>query len=129
MMALQPHFSFDVKYLFACLIFIVGFATVQAYFVVGLKCAYFLGKNIGRYLYVGYAAFAYWFFAHYDASKVMLIMSLSGGGLILINLISLFRLRTKINFHLEDDTETQEEVISQTAFTKASTESRTSSNR
>lgn len=103
MMALQPYFPFDVKYLFACLVFLVGFTTVQAYFVVGLKCAYYLGKNIGRYLYVAYAIFAYWFFAHYDASKVMLIMSLSGGGLILINLISLFRLRDKINFHLEDD--------------------------
>lgn len=103
MMALQLYFPFDVKYMFACLVFLVGFATVQAYFVVGIKCAYYLGKNVGRYLYIVYAAFAYWFFAHYDASKVMLIMSLSGGGLILINLISLFRLRSKINFNLKEE--------------------------
>jgi alanine or glycine:cation symporter, AGCS family len=97
-LALQQYFPESIEYLLTATIFIVGCATVQAYFVVGMKAASFLSSRYGKKIYIFYAILAFWTFAHYDASKVMLIMSLSGGLLIFINLISLLKLRKVISY-------------------------------
>lgn len=96
--ALAQYFPSSVKYIFASTIFLVGVTTIQAYFVVGIKSALYLAPKWGRVIYFAYASIAFWTFAHYDSSKVMLIMSLACGGLIMINLLSIFLLRKNINF-------------------------------
>ncbi len=96
--ALKLYFPAHVEYLFAFTIFLVGVTSIQAYFVAGLKSALYLSPKWGRIIYFSYAIFAFWTFAHYQSAEVMLVMSLCGGALILINLISIFRLRKQVNF-------------------------------
>lgn len=81
-------------------IFLAGFTTIQAYFAVGLKSAQFLSANWGKYIYYIFGVAAFYFFAHYDQSKALLIMSLSGGALIFINLLAIFKLRNEIRFDI-----------------------------
>lgn len=84
--------------LMVCIIFLAAFTTIQSYFVVGLKAANFVAPKSGAYIYILYAILSFWTFAHYDPTQVMLLMSLSAGCLILINVISIFRLRKSIKF-------------------------------
>jgi AGCS family alanine or glycine:cation symporter len=78
--------------------FIAGFTTLIGYFVVGQKCAFFLNKKYGKKLYIIYAIFSFVFFSFYGQNEVMLIMSVSGGILMLINIIGIFKLRKEIKF-------------------------------
>lgn len=84
------------------IIFLAGFTTIQAYMVVGLKSAHFISQKFGRWLYFLYAVLGFWFFAHFDQDKVLVLMNLSGGLLILLNLSSILKLRKEINFHFKD---------------------------
>lgn len=95
--ALAMHIPHS-QYFIVFIIFLAGFTTILAYFAVGLKAAKFLSPRYGKLLYYIYAIIAFWFFAHYDQTKVLLIMSLSGGLLILINLSYIMRLRKEVCF-------------------------------
>lgn len=86
------------QYFVVLIIFLAGFTTILAYFAVGLKAAKFLSWRFGKGVYYLYAVVAFWFFAHFDQTSVLLIMSLSGGMLILINLVSIMRLRKEVCF-------------------------------
>lgn len=86
------------QYFIAFIIFLAGFTTILAYFAVGLKAAKFLSPRFGKPLYYVYAIVAFWGFAHFDQTNVLLIMSLSGGLLILINLSYIMRLRKEVCF-------------------------------
>lgn len=86
--------------LITIIIFLAGFTTIQAYFAVGIKSAKFLSPSKGKPIYFAYAIFGFWFFAHYDQVKVLIIMSLSGGLLILINLICILKLKHEVSFDL-----------------------------
>ncbi len=91
-----PH----AKIYMAVLFFIAGFTTIIGYLVVGQKCAKFLNNKFGSRIYITYAIFAFTVFAFHDQTKVMLIMSVSGGLLMLINISGIFILRKKIDFKL-----------------------------
>lgn len=95
--ALSMHIP-HAKYLILVIIFLAGFTTIQAYFAVGLKAAKFLSPRYGKFVYLLYAIFAFWFFAHYDQTKISSIMGLSAGLLILINISTMIRLRKEISF-------------------------------
>lgn len=95
--ALAMHIPHS-QYFIALIIFLAGFTTILAYFAVGLKAAKFLSPRFGKPIYYIYAIFAFWFFAHFDQTKVYLIMSLSGGFLILINLTAIMKLRKEVCF-------------------------------
>lgn len=97
-MALQLHIPYT-EYFMAIFFFLAGFTTIIAFFTVGLKCARFLSGRYGQYLYVLYAIFAFIFFSFFDQTKVYLIMSLSGGFLVLLNLSGILRLRHHIKFN------------------------------
>ena len=88
------------KYIILFVIFITGFTTIQAYFNVGIKAAKYLSPKLGRPIYFLYAIVSFWLFAHYDQSKVLIIMSLSGGFLILLNLSCIIKLRKQISFNI-----------------------------
>ena len=83
----------------AVLLTIVGLATVIAFMVVGMKCAKFINKKYGEIVYLVYAVFALVFFSFYDQTKVMLVMSISGGFLTLFNLMGIIKLRKIIKFN------------------------------
>lgn len=95
--ALSVHVPHS-QYFIAFVIFLAGFTTILAYFAVGVKAAKFLSPRFGRPLYYVFAVFSFWFFAHFDQTKVYLIMSLSGGLLVLINLSAIMRLSREICF-------------------------------
>lgn len=83
--------------------FIVGMASLTSYFCVGLKCARFLSKKWGEKIYILYAICSFSFFAFCDQSEGLLIMSLSGASLLVINLLGIFLLRKHIVFDIPQD--------------------------
>jgi AGCS family alanine or glycine:cation symporter len=88
----------NIQYVFGVLMFLAGFSTIVGYLVVGQKCASFIHKKYGRYVYLAYSVFAFIVFSFFDQTEVMLVMSVSGGLIIVLNLLSLFRLRNHITF-------------------------------
>lgn len=83
-------------------LFILGYTTLIAYFGVGIKCAHFLHSGHGVKLYFFYALGAFVFFSFFDQSHALLIMSLSGGSLLAINLLGIFSLRKHILFPIPE---------------------------
>lgn len=78
------------------LLFITGYTTIIAYFCIGIKCAKYISPKYGTTFYYIYAICSFILFSFTDQSTVLLIMSLSGAGLVLINSIGIFLLRKKI---------------------------------
>ena len=95
------NFSFG-PYFISFVIFLAGFTTIQAYFVVGLKMASYLSKRFGKKLYFLLAAFNFSFFSYCDQTNVLTIMMLSGGLLVLINITCMILLRKQIKFNLDN---------------------------
>lgn len=89
-----PHMEIFMAVFF----FLAGFTTIIAFFAVGMKCARYLSEQWGERLYLVYGIAAFSFFAFFDQSKVILMMSLSGGLLMLINLLGILKLRNYIEF-------------------------------
>lgn len=79
-------------------LFIAGYTTMIAYFCVGIKCARFLYPKYGTQLYVVYGVVALLFFSFFDQTQALLIMSLAGAFLLIINLLGIFILRRQISF-------------------------------
>lgn len=77
---------------------ICGYTTIIAYFCVGLKCARHLMPKYGTKIYMSYAMVAFVLFTFTEQSKALLIMSLAGALLLIINLVGIFRLRKEIVF-------------------------------
>ena len=82
----------------AFLFFVAGFTTIIGYLVVGQKCAQFLSKKFGKIIYIIYATLAFIIFSFQNQADVMLVMSVSGGILMAINLAGVFILRKEVKF-------------------------------
>ncbi len=82
-------------------IFLLGFSTVLAYFVLGVKCAKFLSPRWGKLVYYIYATIALPLFAFVDQTQAFLIMSLSGAFLLILNVCGMILLRKEVKFHLD----------------------------
>lgn len=95
--ALGMHFPY-MNIFMAIFFFLAGFTTILAFFTVGMKCAKFLSRTWGERLYLVYGTCSFIFFSFFDQSKVILIMSISGGLLMLINMVGIVKLRDKIDF-------------------------------
>lgn len=89
-----PHMNYFMTVFF----FLAGFTTIIAFFAVGMKCARFISAKWGEKIYMLYAILAFGIFSFYDQSTVMLIMSVSGGLLMLLNLAAIAKLRHHIEF-------------------------------
>ncbi|NGX41096.1 MAG: Amino-acid carrier protein AlsT [Candidatus Anoxychlamydiales bacterium] len=76
---------------------LTGYSTIIAYFAVGIKCAEYLSPKKGEKTYYIYAIFSLILFSFFSQRVPLLVMSLSGGALITINLIGIFLLRDKIS--------------------------------
>ncbi|OGN61909.1 MAG: sodium/alanine symporter protein [Chlamydiae bacterium RIFCSPHIGHO2_12_FULL_49_11] len=75
---------------------VTGFTTIIAYMCVGLKCARFLSPKYGERIYVLYGIFAFIYFSYFDPSVPLLVMSIAGALLLIINLLGIFRLRDEV---------------------------------
>ena len=82
-------------------LFLLGYTTILAYFVVGAKCARFISKKWGPPLYYLYASISLPLFAFVDPADAFVIMSLSGAFLLIFNLLGIFLLRKEVRFGLD----------------------------
>lgn len=96
--ALAQHFPY-MEFFMAIFFFLAGYTTIIAYFAVGLKTARYLAPHKGPSVYIIFATLAFIFFSFFDQNKVILIMNVSGGLLMMINLAGIMKLRHKIKFH------------------------------
>jgi AGCS family alanine or glycine:cation symporter len=94
---LMQYFSFAPN-LMTTIIFFAGFTTIIAYLIVGMQSAILLGRNVGKYVYAVYAVFAFIFFSYFPQNQVMIIMSFTSGILLLLNILSIIKLRKQIKF-------------------------------
>ena len=84
-------------------IFILGYTTLIAYLIIGIKCAKFLQPKWGAVLYVGYATCVFTFFAFSDQTHALLVMRIAGALLLMINLTGIYFLRKEVIFSVEED--------------------------
>lgn len=82
-------------------LFLLGYTSILAYFVVGVKCAKFISPKWGPIFYYLYACIALPVFAFVDATQAFVIMSLSGAFLLILNLFGIFLLRKQVRFGLD----------------------------
>ncbi len=92
-----PH----VNIFMALLIFIAGYTTLIAYLAVGEKAIQWLFPKWGRRAYFLFAASAFIGFSFLDQCNAIIVMGLSGGFLVLTNLLGIWKLRNEIIFKKE----------------------------
>ncbi len=95
--ALDPYFPF-ISAILPIFFFVAGFTTIVAYFSVGLKTAQHISADRGKPLYLAYALSAMPLFSFLGSSAALTLISLSGAGLLILNLIGIFRLRKQVVF-------------------------------
>jgi AGCS family alanine or glycine:cation symporter len=77
---------------------VVGYTTLIAYFCVGTKCCRYLFPRHGKLIYAFLGIFMFVYFSYVSQSKALLVMSVSGSMLLIINLLAIFKLRHEIQF-------------------------------
>jgi AGCS family alanine or glycine:cation symporter len=93
--SLSKYFPF-MNIFIPTLFFITGFTTIISYLIVGVKCARFINKKRGKLFYFIYSVSSFILFSFLNQNRALLIMSLSGGALVVINLTSMFILRKEV---------------------------------
>ncbi len=86
-------------------LFLLGYATINAYFCVGLKCADFIWPHYGKRAYFIYCIAAFIFFSFHEVSKAQTLMGIAGGLLLIINCIGIYRLRHHLSFNIDNKPE------------------------
>ncbi len=99
--ALGQHFPY-MEYFIPLFLFLVGYATINAYFCVGLKCAQYLMPKLGLAYYYTYAVIILIACAFIDTRIAQSIMASAGGLLLVVNGIGIFMLRREISFDLSE---------------------------
>lgn len=79
-------------------LFLLGYSTVNAYFIAGLKCAKYLSPKYGTFCFFAYAIVALFSFSFVEVSEAQSLMAIAGGLLLVVNSIGIFRLRHEVNF-------------------------------
>jgi AGCS family alanine or glycine:cation symporter len=80
---------------------LIGYATINAYMCVGAKSAQFIAPKWGQKVFFAYAAVILPLFAYIDVGLAQTAMAISGGLLLVINSIGIFRMRHELSFDLE----------------------------
>jgi AGCS family alanine or glycine:cation symporter len=96
--ALGHYFPY-MNYFMPFFLFLLGYSTINAYFIAGLKCAEFLAPKWGRALYYAYGAVALVVFSFIGSTEAQSLMAIVGGLLLLINGAGIWALRREINFN------------------------------
>lgn len=95
--ALGQYFPY-MHFFMPLFLFLVGYATINAYFCVGLKCAEFLSPKRGRLLYQIYAVVVLISFSFLSSLVAQSVMAIAGGLLLLVNCLGIYLLRKEISF-------------------------------
>jgi len=97
--ALSQYFPY-MQYFMPLFIFILGYTAIITYMCAGIKCARFISYRHGEYLYYAYGILAFIAFSFFDSSYALIIMNISGGLLMILNLSGIFKLRHEIDFNV-----------------------------
>lgn len=103
--ALGQHFPY-MEIVMPAFIFMLGYSTLIAYLIVGVKCARLIHPARGAAIYIAYSVAAMAFFTFFDQSHAQLLMRISGAILLIFNLTGIFLLRHELQFSLDGE-ETQ----------------------
>lgn len=101
--ALGQYFPY-MNYFMPIFLFLLGYTTIIAYFCVGLKCAEHLHERFGKLIYYFYAIASMFVFSFVETREALIIMSITGAILMLINLYGIYKLRHEISFNFHKDT-------------------------
>ena len=83
-------------------LFLLGYSTMIAYFVVGAKSAKFLWPKYGTMLFYLYGAVALFVFSFVPQDQAYSVMLIVGGLLVVLNVLGIFVLRKEIDFDLSN---------------------------
>lgn len=97
--ALSMHFPY-MEIFMPTFLFLLGYTTIITYFCTGIKCAEFISPDWGRLGYYVYAMCALVLFSFVDTYQALIVMSLTGGLLLIINLYGIYHLRHEISFDI-----------------------------
>ncbi|MEX1012219.1 MAG: amino acid carrier protein [Waddliaceae bacterium] len=81
---------------------LLGYSTINAYFIVGIKCAQQISPEYGRGLYFSYAIFAFLAAAYLNTEEAQAIMAIAQVMLVVINGYAIYKLRNHISYDLEE---------------------------
>lgn len=95
--ALGLHFPY-MHFFIPLFLFLLGYSTINAYFVVGSHSAAFLSPRYGQVLFYLYAIGAFITFSFVDPLQAKILMSIINAFLLLFNGIGIWRLRKEIRF-------------------------------
>lgn len=95
--ALGQHFPY-MNYFMPFFLFLLGYTTINAYFVVGLKCADYLAPKWGRPLYYLYAVAVLIPFALVDQTEAQIVMTIVAALLVILNSAGIWKLRHEISY-------------------------------
>lgn len=98
--ALSNYFPY-MNYFMPFFLFLLGYSTINAYFVVGLKCAEFVIGRWGKPIYIVFGAVTLFAFAFVDIYEAQMVMSLTNVLLLIVNSYGIFRLRKEISFNIK----------------------------
>jgi alanine or glycine:cation symporter, AGCS family len=93
--ALSKEFSM-MSFFMPIFIFLLGYSSMIAFYVVGLKCANFLHNRYGKVIYTVYASMMFVIFSFVDQAMALTMMSLVGVCLLLLNVYGIYKLRNHI---------------------------------
>jgi AGCS family alanine or glycine:cation symporter len=81
-------------------LFILGYTAILPYMCAGMKCANYIFPTYGVKLYYLFGIFCFGFFAFFESYYALIVMNISGGMLMMINLPAILKLQDKIDFKL-----------------------------
>jgi len=99
---LRDYFP-GMDYFMPLFLFLLGFSTIAAYFVVGLKCAEHVSKKWGGLAFNIYAVLALVLSVFVDTSQAQSVMAISGGLLLIINTWGIWALRKEVSYAIQED--------------------------
>ncbi|MCK4265000.1 sodium:alanine symporter family protein [Candidatus Babeliales bacterium] len=100
--ALSTYFK-HVDIIWPFFVFLLGYSSLIAFFSAGRKAAIFLSPKYGSKLFYVYAVLAFLSFSFIGEERhSLMIMSIAGALLAIINLYGMVRLRDKITFKMAD---------------------------
>lgn len=98
--ALAPYLP-QITKIWPLFIFLVGYASLSAFFATGRKVALYLSEKNGVKYFNIYAFLSFVFFALLASERQCLaMMSVVGIGLLVINLIAMYKLRDEIDYEI-----------------------------
>lgn len=99
--AFSQHFPL-MEVLMPLFVFILGYTTIIAYLIAGMKCAKYLLPRYGTKIYIAYSIIVFTFFSFFDQTQALLVMRCAGALLLIINLVGIYRLRKEVVFAFDE---------------------------